>query len=165
MQNKCKENGCSRVARRKKKSLCYFHEISSRGIMCEVEDCGMPSIRIKRPLCTKHYQREKLGLPLIKDCRKYGDSYLNSNGYILEYVPGHPQAFSDGRALQHRRVYSDSLGRKLHNFENIHHKNGNRTDNRLDNLELWIKKQPAGQRVEDLILWAEWILQEYKNDK
>jgi hypothetical protein len=48
---------------------------------------------------------------------------------------------------------AQSLGRALYKFENVHHRDGNRLNNALSNLELWVTPQPPGQRPEELIPW------------
>lgn len=63
---------------------------------------------------------------------------------------------------QHRVVMEEHLGRPLLPTENVHHVNGVRTDNRLENLELWSKSQPCGQRVADKVAWAKELLALYE---
>lgn len=56
--------------------------------------------------------------------------------------------------MEHRLVVARDIDRPLYAHENVHHINGDRLDNRLENLELWSSSQPSGQRVSDKIAWA-----------
>jgi hypothetical protein len=158
---RCKTDGCDKLAKRKD-GRCDYHYRKNLPKKCIIEGCN-ESAR-GRGLCGKHWQRwKKNGDPMVVQKvrnREYGHTRINNNGYVVEFVPGHIQSDADGKAMQHRRIMADSIGRKLYDFENVHHKNGIRSDNRLENLELWITRQPYGQRVSDQIEWAKWILEQ-----
>lgn len=78
----------------------------------------------------------------------------SKSGYILVYR-------DSKQYLEHRLVMERMLGRPLRRGEEVHHKNGVRDDNRPENLELWSRSQPAGQRVSDKVAWAIELLQQY----
>ena len=113
--------------------------------------------------CATHYQQNRKGrvLSAIKPKRANGEGTVDKDGYRKLYLPLHPNARKTGCVYEHTVVMAESLGRPLLPNEEVHHKNGNRLDNRLENLELWAKSQPAGQRVEDLLEWAYQIIDTY----
>jgi len=76
-----------------------------------------------------------------------GDGHLMESGYRVITV--------NGRAiLEHRHVMEQHLGRPLRADETVHHRDGNRSRNVIENLELWVSPQPWGQRVADLVAFV-----------
>lgn len=83
-----------------------------------------------------------------------GGRHKNQFGYV--------SVLRNGKHIgEHRIVMEEKLGRALRAGESVHHKNGIRDDNRPENLELWSKSQPAGQKVSDKIAWAIEFLESY----
>lgn len=72
-----------------------------------------------------------------RDCyRLSGTKKPTTNGYVLVYALGEPGTKPNGQILEHRLVMQKMLGRPLEAYETIHHINGNRADNRIENLQL-----------------------------
>ena len=112
---------------------------------------------IARRLCTKHYQLAKK-LNKLNEYprmnRKNGTGSFGTNGYLFVRR-------ENTNVGLHRIIMEKKLGRRLLPGESVHHLNGDRVDNRIENLELWTTAQPPGQRVEDKIVWAKSFLEQY----
>jgi hypothetical protein len=119
---------------------------------------GCEKARFSLGFCVMHYSRfKKHGTPgEVAARRSPGAWRVTSDGYIRRNVNGKTE-------LQHSVVMTEVLGRDLYPDENVHHKNGDRGDNRIENLELWSSYQPAGQRVTDKLNWAYEIIARYGN--
>lgn len=134
---------------------------------CSTEGC--PRKSVAKGLCGAHYQRQYKGneldpqVPVHKGRRPKpeGRSPKNHGGYVLVWAPEHPNVLSSGYVTEHRLVMSQVLGRPLYPDELVHHKNGIRDDNRPENLELCVLRQPPGQRVRDLLPWARELVERY----
>lgn len=126
------EYACLRCGKTVVRPRCHVDSGKHRGKFCSRD-------------CTYAYWREHPDEhPSFRNKVAFAER-IDSQGYVWVYVPGR------GRMRQHHVVMEKVLGRPLEPWETVHHKNGNRADNRPENLELWQGKQPSGVRSSDAI--------------
>lgn len=125
-----------------------------------------------RQFCSHACANDGLKIEYSTTCAKCGSQFqANAHGtrrrkYCSRKCSatnrGNPARYRKvGEKLEHRKVMEGVLGRPLMPFETVHHKNGLRLDNSPENLELWLRPQPAGQRASDLM---DWLFENYAEE-
>jgi len=140
---------------------------------CLVPDCDERPVN--RWMCSKHAQQREAGIideegnelrEFLPRGRRPKGWRQEKAGYILVEAPkGHPHARHDGTIYEHRLVMEKKLGRYLEPEEIVHHKNGVRSDNADNNLELRTnrKDHPHGHEMDSKTA-AQVLLQEAVED-
>lgn len=138
--------------------------ITTRSSIAACKSDGCDNVAVAKGFCNAHWYRfRRYGDPQsLRPIRKVmpGVRKYNDRGYLA-----HWDINNKAIIYEHRSVMAEFLGRPLCKNESVHHKNGNKADNRLENLELWVTSQPYGQRPLDLIEWARSILKIYEPEE
>lgn len=121
------------------------------------KNCGKSFYHIRskpRIFCSRKCWFEANGKTYHGQSTFKGEKHISGRGYVYIHIPDHPavQGKPYKRIAEHRLVMEKFLGRYLHSWELVHHKNRNKQDNSLENLELWFTGHPNGNEVSEVYI-------------
>lgn len=167
---------CRSVARKRKQRICLFcraeyapknneqkyctHDCASKAKVVDksvcCQQCGKEFMRPNgkpRAFCSRSCAMTARNAGIEANYETLTPRVRSPDGFYTTTQGYRAKKINNVQVLQHRLIMEDHLGRPLDKRERIHHKNGIRDDNRIENLELWDlnHKDPAGVRKLDHI--------------
>jgi len=125
------------------------HHIKGKTLVCIAKEQ-----KVSKSLISLYMQ--KLSIPVQKkfwgnkNANWKGGKRMDKCGYIYLYVPDHPYKAANNVVFEHRLVMEKYLGRYLKPNEFIHHKNGDRKDNKIENLQIITASEHARYHFKEL---------------
>jgi hypothetical protein len=158
---KCSVPNCGKKHHIRGYCARHYREAKRKGEfgLCEFPDCGRGIW--SRTWCQAHYIQQKAGMSLVpvrlgktgeNNPKWRGGEMNDGHGRVLIYSPSHPYPnFGKKYVYRYRLVVEQSIGRYLLPAELVHHKNGDPTDDRIENLEITTRPDHIRHHHKDMM--------------
>jgi len=153
----CIECGVSFFDKQSKKRVycskkCLYKGLSERYTgrkITEEEKERLRSYNYNRVFTKEHKENLSKAHKGNKNSQWKGGRRIDKSGYVLIYSPLHPNRDKDNIVREHRLIMESKIGRFLKKGEIVHHMNDNKSDNRIENLQLLTKIEHAKLHYKD----------------